>query len=154
MRGEKWEGRGGDSHRERGVGGPDYTGRETETDRHNQGQSEGLVFAEKQRPEKNEREEDRKRKEGRKGKERLRKGNVQRNVQRKSGKETKAVRGASSAELAAPPAPALLLAWQPGGCARERAPGGGGAQAGEPNVFVMCLSPNQFISYKQHDIRS
>lgn len=53
-----------------------------------------------------------------------------------------------------PPAPALLLAWQPAGCAREWAPGGGGAQAGEPSVSVMCLSPNQFISYKQHDIRS
>lgn len=78
----------------------------------------------------------------------------ERERQRKSGKETKAVRGASPRELAAPPAPALLVAWQPAGCAGEWAPGGGGAQAGEPNVFVMCLSPNQFISYKQHDIRS
>lgn len=37
--------------------------RKRETDRHNQGQSEGLVFAEKQRPEKNEREEEKEREE-------------------------------------------------------------------------------------------
>lgn len=47
------------------------------------------------------------RKKERKGREeRPRKGNAQRNVERKSGKETKAVRGASPRELAAPPAPA------------------------------------------------
>lgn len=98
--------------------------------------------------------EDRRKKESKGKEERLGKRNIQRNVQGKSRKETKAVRGASPRELAASPTPAHLLAWQPAGCAREWALGGGGAQAGEPNVFVMCLSPNQFISYKQHDIRS
>lgn len=74
MRGEKWEGRGRLPQR-KGGWGPRLTGRETETDRrtdrHNQGQSEGLVFAEKQRPEKNERE-GRQKKERRKEKEKRR----------------------------------------------------------------------------------
>lgn len=53
-----------------------------------------------------------------------------------------------------PVPPSLFLAWQPAGHAGEWAQGCGRAQAGESNVSVMCLSPNQFISYKQHDIRS
>ena len=99
-----------------------------------------------QRTEKNAREKGRRKKEGEK--------EMYRGREREREKERKVGRGASPRELAAPPAPALLLAWQLAGSAGEWAQGSCGAQAGELNVSVMCLSPNQFISYKQHDIRS
>lgn len=146
MRVEKWEERSRYSHRERGAWGPDY---QREIDR----QTDSLMDFSLQRSRGQRRMKGRKEEEKRKEGER---GETEKEMYRgkERERESKVGRGASPGELATSPAPTLLLAWQPAGPAGEWAPGGCGAQAGEPNVSVMCLSPNQFISYKQHDIRS